>query len=145
KTPIKELRRLWQIFQGFHLANAHLAYAASFEAAGRKDLADLERHRVGETLARSLARGERDPSVLNGLAWACATNDIFLPEAVQAAQRAVDADPRNVDILDTLAEAHFRSGNAVKAIEVESRAVTIDGKSQYLKDQLARFRGERKP
>ena len=145
KTPIKELRRLWQIYQGFHLANAHLAYAASFEAAGRKDQADLERRRVGETLTRALARGERDPSVLNGLAWACATNDIFLPEAVQAAQRAVDADPRNVDILDTLAEAHFRAGNAVKAIEVESRAVTIDGKSKYLQDQLARFRGEKKP
>jgi len=145
KTPIKELRRLWQIFQGFHLANAHLLYATSFEAAGRKDLADLERHRVGETLERALARGERDPSVLNGLAWACATNDIFLPQAVQAAQRAVDADPRNVDILDTLAEAHFRAGSAVKAIEVESRAATIDGKSQYLKDQLSRFRGEKKP
>jgi uncharacterized Ntn-hydrolase superfamily protein len=142
KTPIKELRRVWEIYQGFHLAGEHLNYAASFEAEGRKDLADAERQRVGETLQRALSRGERDPSVLNGLAWACASNDIFLPEAVQAAQRAVDADPRNVDILDTLAEAHFRAGNAVKAIEVESRAVTIDGgKSQYLKDQLARFRG----
>lgn len=141
KTPIKELRRVWQIYQGFHLANAHLTYAAAFEADGRKDLADLERRRVGETLERALARGERDPSVLNGLAWACATNDIFLPEAVRAAQRAVDADPRNVDVLDTLAEAHFRNGNSVKAVEVESRAATIDTKSQYLKDQIARFRG----
>jgi uncharacterized Ntn-hydrolase superfamily protein len=142
KTPIKELRRVWEIYQGFHLAGEHLNYAAAFEAEGRKDLADAERGRVGETLQRALARGERDPSVLNGLAWACASNDIFLPEAVQAAQRAVDADPRNVDILDTLAEAHFRSGDAVKAVEVESRAVTIDGgKSQYLKDQVVRFRG----
>lgn len=143
KTPIRELRRLWQIYQGFHLANAHLTYAATFEAEGRKDLADLERRRVGETLDRALKRGERDPSVLNGLAWACASNGMFLPQAVEAARRAVDADPRNVDILDTLAEAHFRNGNAVKAIEVESRAATIDTKSQYLKDQLARFRAGR--
>ncbi|HSQ60098.1 MAG TPA: DUF1028 domain-containing protein [Acidobacteriota bacterium] len=141
KTPIKELRRVWQIFQGFHLANAHLNYASRFEAAGRRDLADLERNRVGEILERALARGERDPSVLNGLAWACATNDIFLPQALQAAERAVAADRRNVDILDTLAEVHFRMGNSVKAIEVESRAATIDPKSEYLKDQIKRFRG----
>ena len=141
KTPIKELRRVWQIFQGFHLANAHLNYAATFEAEGRADMAALERNRVGETLERALARGERDGSVLNGLAWACATNNIFLPQAVQAAERAVQSDPRNVDILDTLAEAHYRNGNSVKAIEVGSRAVTIDPKSQYLRDQLAKYRG----
>jgi uncharacterized Ntn-hydrolase superfamily protein len=142
KTPIRELRRVWQIFQGFHLANAHLTYAADFEARGRKDLADLERDRVGEILERALARGERDPSVLNGLAWACATHDIYLPQALQAVERAVAADRRNVDVLDTLAEVHFRMGNATKAIEVESRAATIDPKSQYLKDQIRRFRGE---
>jgi uncharacterized Ntn-hydrolase superfamily protein len=142
KAPIQELRRVWQIFQGFHLANAHLNYAARFEAEGRGDLATLERNRVGETLERALARGERDPSVLNGLAWACATNDVFLPQALKAAERAVAADRRNVDVLDTLAEVHFRMGNAIKAIEVESRAATIDPKSQYLKDQIQRFRGD---
>jgi len=141
KTPIKELRRVWQIFQGFHLANAHLNYAASFEKSGRADLAAFERNRVGEILERALARGERDGSVLNGLAWACATNNIFLPQALQAAERAVKGEPRNVDILDTLAEVHFRMGNNVKAIEAGSRAATIDPKSQYLKDQLAKYRG----
>jgi hypothetical protein len=33
-------------------------------------------------------------------------------------------------------------GHAIKAIEVESRAATIDPKSQYLKDQIQRFRGD---
>ena len=141
KTPIKELRRVWQIFQGFHLANAHLNYATSFEKNGRSDLASLERNRVGEILQRALSRGEKDPSVLNGLAWACATNNIFLAQALLAAERAVKAEPRNVDILDTLAEVHFRMGNNVKAIEAGSRAATIDPKSQYLKDQLAKSRG----
>ena len=42
--------------------------------------------------------------------------------------------------LDTLAELYFRHGNTTKAIEVESRAATIDPKSQYLKDQIDRFR-----
>ena len=45
-----------------------------------------------------------------------------------------------MDILDTLAEVYFRHGNPAKAIEVESRAASIDPKSQYLKDQIERFR-----
>jgi uncharacterized Ntn-hydrolase superfamily protein len=144
KAPIQELRRVWEIHQGFHLANTHLVYAAQAEAAGNQKLAKLERERVRETLERALSRGERDASVLNGLAWACATNDIFLDGARRAAERAARAEPRNVDILDTLAEVYFRSGNPKKAIEVETRAAMIDPKSQYLKDQIARFRGDDK-
>ena len=140
KTPIQELRRVWSIFEGFHAANAHLNYAAAYEAQGRADLARMERDRVGESLKRAVGRRDRDASLLNGLAWACATHDIFLSEAVQAAERAASLEPRNVDILDTLAEAHFRNGNAKKAIEVESRAATIDPKSAYLKEQIQRFR-----
>jgi len=141
KTPIKELRRVWEIHQGFHLANAHLLYAAQAEKEGNTALAKLERDRVGETLQRALARGERDASVLNGLAWACATNAIFLQDARRAAEAAARVEPKNVDILDTLGEVYFRLGENAKAIEVETRAAKIDPKSQYLKDQIVRFKG----
>jgi len=144
KTPIQELRRIWQIFEGFHGAGRHLAYAEEYDAAGRRDLAERERNRVGETLRRALARKEPDASLLNGLAWSCATSGIFLEEARDAADRAVRLEPRNIDILDTLAEVYFRMGNPTKAVEVESRAATIDPKSQYLKDQIVRFRGAMK-
>ena len=140
KTPIKELRRLLEIQEGFHGADNHFLYAERYEAAGRKDLAVRERERVAETLRRAMARREKDASMLNGLAWACATHDLYLGEALKAADRAASLEPRNVDILDTLAELHYRNGNATKAIEVESRAATIDPKSQYLKDQIQRFR-----
>ncbi len=140
KTPIKELRRLLEIQEGFHGADNHFTYADEYEAAGRADLASRERERVAEILRRALARSERDASMLNGLAWACATHDLYLADAVRAAERAASIEPRNVDILDTLAEIHFRMGNTSKAIEVESRAATIDPKSQYLKDQIERFR-----
>ena len=141
KAPIKELRRVWQIFEGFHAANAHLIYAEQYDAAGRKDLAQRERDRVGQALQRALARNEKDASLLNGLAWACASHNMFLAEAVKAAEIAVTVEPKNVDILDTLAEAHFRNGNAKKAVEVESRAASIDPKSSYLQDQITRFKG----
>ena len=144
KTPIRELRRVWQIHEGFHAPNAHLAFAKEYEAAGRADLARVERERVGESLNRALARGERDASLLNGLAWTCATHDIFLPEALRAAERAASIEPRDVDVLDTLAEVHFRLGNADKAVEVETRASRIDPKSTYLKEQIARFKAGKK-
>lgn len=140
KTPIKELRRLLQIQEGFHGADNHFFYAEEYEAAGRADLATRERERVAEILRRALGRGERDASMLNGLAWACATHDLYLGDALKAAERAASLEPRNVDILDTLAELYFRQGNHAKAIEIESRAATIDPKSQYLKDQIERFR-----
>jgi uncharacterized Ntn-hydrolase superfamily protein len=141
KAPIKELRRVWQIHEGFHLANAHLIYAAQHETAGRADLARMERGRVGDSMRRALSRSERDASLLNGLAWSCAIHGIYLEDALRAAQRASEIEPRNIDILDTLAEVYFRMGNATKAIEVESRAATLDPKSQYLKEQIERFRG----
>ena len=140
KTPIKELRRLLEIQEGFHGADNHFEYALEYDKAGRADLAKRERERVGEILHRALARNERDASMLNGLAWACATHDLYLADATKAAERAVTIEPKNVDILDTLAEIYFRAGNVTKAIEVESRAATIDPKSQYLKDQIQRFR-----
>ena len=144
KTPIRELRRLLEIQEGFHGADNHFTYAEEFEAAGRADLATRERERVAEILRRALARSEKDASMLNGLAWACATHDLYLGEAVKAAERAASLEPRNVDILDTLAEIYFRQGNVTKAIEVESRAAVIDPKSQYLKDQIERFRRARR-
>ncbi len=139
RTPIAELRRLWRIHQGFHGTGAHLAMAAEFDAAGRADLAKLERSRVHETLVDVLERGDRDAGLLNGLAWSCAVNDIHLADALKAAERASAIEPKSTDILDTLAEVHFRMGNAKRAIEVGRRAFTLDPANPYLKAQLARF------
>ena len=143
-TPIAELRRLWHVHQGFHGAGAHMEMAAEYEAGGRRDLAARERERVHEILLRALDRGERDASMLNGLAWACATHDLELADAARAAERAVELEPKSTDILDTLAEVYFRMGQVDRAIEVETRAAAIDPKSQYLKDQIARFKAGRK-
>ena len=118
----------------------HLEFADQYALEGRDDLAQVERQRVRETLDRALARKEKDASLLNGLAWSCATRDMYLEQARLAAERAVALEPKNVDILDTLAEVYFRSGDAAKAIEVETRASKLDPKNQYLKDQIERFR-----
>ncbi len=140
KEPIKELRRVFQLLEAQKLAEAHLRFAAAYDKIGRKDLARTERERVGEGLRRALAGGVNDPSSLNGLAWACATNDMFLPEALTAAERAVALEPKETGILDTLAEVHYRMGNAAKAIEVETKALALAPSDNYLKEQIARFK-----
>ncbi len=140
KDPIRELRRVYLIHETTDLAEAHLRFAAAAERAGKKDLAAEERSRVGEALRRAVARGEKDPQNLNALAWACATNDMFLPEAIAAAERAVTLSPKEPSILDTLAECQFRAGQGEKAIETIGRALALTPDDNYLKGQLARFR-----
>lgn len=139
KEPIRELLRVFAMLEAQDLAEAHLRYAELYDKKGKRDLARIERERVGEALRRALGRGENDASTLNGLAWTCATNGVYLNEALQAAERAVSLEPKNAGILDTLAEVHFRMGNAGKAVEVESRALAIEPDNTYLADQLRRF------
>ena len=145
KDPIRELRRVYLIHETSKGAEAHLRYAEAAEKAGRKDLAALERGRVGEALQRAVARGEKDPQNLNSLAWTCATNDMYLPEAIAAAERAVSLAPKDTSILDTLAECYFRAGRSQQAIETMGRALTLAPDDNYLKGQMARFRAAPAP
>jgi uncharacterized Ntn-hydrolase superfamily protein len=140
KDPINELIRVYRLLEGQRLAEAHIRFAELYEKSGKKDLAQLERERVSESLKHALARPDVDASTLNGLAWICATNNVHMEEALRAAQRAVQLEPKNTEILDTLAEVHYRSGNAAKAIEVESQALSYAPNDPYLKDQINRFK-----
>jgi len=145
RAPIAELRRLWRIHQGFHGTGSHLAMAAEYDAAGRPDLARVERERVHETLLEVLRRGDRDAGLLNGLAWSCAESDLYLPDALKAAERAAALEPKSTDILDTLAEVHFRLGHVARALEIERRAAALDPKNPYLIGQIERFQGGGRP
>jgi uncharacterized Ntn-hydrolase superfamily protein len=145
KDPIREIRRVYLIHETGKGARAHLRYAEEEERAGRKELAALDRSRVGEALRRAVARGENDPQNLNSLAWVCATNDMFLPEAIAAAERAVSLAPKETGILDTLAECYFRAGRTDQAIETMGRAMALAPDDHYLKGQMARFRAAKGP
>jgi len=140
KDPIREIRRVYLIHETGKGAEAHLRYAEEEERAGKKELATVERGRVGEALRRAVARGENDPQNLNSLAWTCATNEMYLPEAIAAAERAVSLEPKDTSILDTLAECYFRAGKNEKAIETMGRALALAPDDSYLKGQMARFR-----
>jgi uncharacterized Ntn-hydrolase superfamily protein len=144
-SPIEELRRLFRIHQASDLLRAHLRYAEQFESDGDLEAAARERHRVGEALRIALANPESDAGALNALAWFCATSDLYLEESLRAAQRAVDLEPENTSILDTLAEVQFRLGAVDEALATIERALALQPDDAYLRGQRARFRGEDEP
>jgi uncharacterized Ntn-hydrolase superfamily protein len=141
-TPIEELERVFRMHQASDLLEAHVRYAARYDEQGDSEAAARERQRIGETLEATLARDDAAASTLNALAWTCATSNIFLEKSLRAAERAVAMEPENVGILDTLAEVHFRMGNATRAVEVIDRALAIDPDDAYLLGQRQRFLGD---
>ena len=138
--PINELVRLYRIHQKTDLLEAHIRYDEQYRLQGRPDLARRERDIVGAMLEVALAEEPSDADYLNNLAWFCATGDVFLTEALEAAQRAVDLKPDEAYILDTLAETYFRLGRTEEAVSTIERAIELDPESSYYKDQLERFR-----
>lgn len=141
--PIEELERLYAIHEGGDLVRAHLRYAEEYAARGDSAAAARERDRVGRTLERVLAGGSSDASLLNALAWFTGTAGIYLDQALAAARRAAELEPGSAEILDTLAEVHFRRGEIAAAIADGERALALDPSSSYFKEQLARFRAAR--
>lgn len=75
---------------------------------------------------------------LNALAWmilddaeVAAAGDRDLPLAMRAAQRASEVtQQKDAAIEDTLARAHFETGNIAKAIEIQTRAIEIASEEQ---------------
>lgn len=70
----------------------------------------------------------------------CNAND--LKEAEKLATSARKLDPKNPEYLDTLAEVHFRRGNAKMAQALIEEALKLAPDKDALKDQLRRFKGD---
>jgi uncharacterized Ntn-hydrolase superfamily protein len=138
--PIQELRRLYEIYESQGLVQAHTRFAEWRSAQGDSAGARRERDRVGEVMLRALRDGVKDAEMLNSLAWFSASNNIYLAQALEAAQRAVSLKPEDSNFLDTLAEVYYRNGQPAQAIETETRAIGLAPKDEYLQQQLARFR-----
>lgn len=83
-----------------------------------------------------------DPSALNSFAWWCFENDLNLDEAQQLALRGVELaadDGERANILDTAAEIAFKRGDVDRAIELQTRAVSLAPDREGLKKTLERF------
>jgi uncharacterized Ntn-hydrolase superfamily protein len=138
-APIEELERVFRIHETSDLLQAHVRYLQHYEATGDVEAAHRERTRMGQTLERALNDEATGAGALNALAWYCATADMYLEESLEAARRAVELEPENSGILDTLAEVYFRLGRVDEALSTIDRALAIDPEDDYLKSQRERF------
>ena len=131
--PIDELTRLYRIYEATGLAEAHARYAVTYERSGRVADAARERARVGETLKRVLADANASASSLNAIAWTACSMGAFEVDALAAATRAAALEPRNIDILDTIAECHLKRGDFPAALRAVDDALELAPKDASLK------------
>ncbi len=86
--------------------------------------------------------------ILNEAAWLIATDETptqkALDEARELAQRAVTETGRqDPNLLDTLAEVQFQSGDGEAAVETIDEAIALVPGVTYFEEQRRRFTGER--
>jgi tetratricopeptide (TPR) repeat protein len=105
------------------------AFAAASSSRGLVRLADGDARGALIDLRAALAADPGDPLAANGLAWILATSsDASLrnpPEAVRAAEWAVNARPEDPGLLDTLGAAYAAAGRFKDAIAAAERAEQI--------------------
>jgi membrane associated rhomboid family serine protease len=99
---------------------------------------------------RLLEREGATPVLMNDAAWLIVTADRASPraleDAVALAERAVRAtDGLDPNILDTLAEAQWRSGDEQAALDTIDEAIALQPDEPYFQEQRRRFAGERAP
>jgi membrane associated rhomboid family serine protease len=97
---------------------------------------------------RLLRADEPPPLILNDAAWLIVTgerpSERAVADAVELAERAVRATGgRDPNILDTLAEAHFRNGDESAALVTIDQAIALQPDEPYFREQRRRFTGER--
>jgi WD40 repeat protein len=90
---------------------------------GRQHRLDLEDHR------RLVAKSPEDAMVANNLAWLLVTGpDPAVPdalEAVELARKAIKQDPQNGTYWNTLAVAHYRSGDLRASLEAFDKSLEL--------------------
>ena len=97
--------------------------------------------RTFEQARTRLIEAPDHPMYNNDIAWLCARSGRKPEEAAKWAERAVELAPNESAYLDTLAEARFRSGRVQEAIELETRALSLQpDEDVFMSRQLARFR-----
>ncbi len=129
EDPVSEMIRLYGIWEEYNVFPVYLDAGSELETQWALDI-----------MERSLLDAEPDPQVLNYYAWTLAERGLQPERAVTLAEQALDLAPQDHNIMDTLAEALFRSGDSESAVEWELRALELDPDNGFYQSQLSRFR-----
>jgi tetratricopeptide (TPR) repeat protein len=93
----------------------------------------------------ALKRDPADAAAHNNLAWLLATaEDAAFRDAdgaLRHARRAVElSEAREAAFLDTLAEAHYVSGNFDEAVRVQTRTLELEPQNEEFLEHMERYR-----
>ncbi|MBL8746535.1 MAG: redoxin family protein [Phycisphaerae bacterium] len=119
----------------WNLADAKAAYEAEYEKEAKRnaffEAMDKDDTAGAYSIADSLISNyfKDDPGTLNAIAWTIVdpdgeVTDKNLDIAMRAAKRAVELDPKDAGILDTLARVHFLKGEVAVAIRTQEEAIS---------------------
>ncbi|MEN8207801.1 MAG: DUF1028 domain-containing protein [Candidatus Fermentibacteria bacterium] len=86
-----------------------------------------------------LASGDIDAQTLNGLAWELAIRQLHPEKAVEIAAMAIEMEPEDSNIMDTLAESYFALGEFQMAVDWEQKALELDPENTFFREQLLKF------
>jgi uncharacterized Ntn-hydrolase superfamily protein len=138
--PLIELRRIYNLWKQEFLFEARMRSLEGFRKNKNFAAADREMQRVVTSMNNLLRDKPDDPDVLNNVAWTLATNDIDRVRALELAKRASKLAPSRADILDTIAECHYRLGHFDEAIAIETELATKDPANDRYWKQLQKFK-----
>lgn len=126
--PVRELERIYHLWEYNFMVERYLDSGL----AG-------DHENVLMLVERILQEKVDDAEVHNALAWALATREVFPEEALEIAKRAHSLAPDDPNIMDTLAEAYYASGDYRSAIVWEEKALEMDPDNEFFKEQLEKF------
>jgi uncharacterized Ntn-hydrolase superfamily protein len=133
--PVKELRRLYELWQ-----YAFMAPAYSRLADEKADKEEIYITRTHSLLVKALASDVPSAEAYNSLAWEFALRKKYPKETLEAALKAHSLAPDDANIMDTVAEAYYAAGNYEDAVQWETRALEIEPDNAFLQKQLKKFR-----
>lgn len=126
--PIPELERLYRIWEGYNVFPVYIDAGKEPELSYALDI-----------LNRVVLEDDPDPDIYNYYAWTLAERGLFPDKAIELAETALNLAPDDHNIMDTLAEAFYASGDPEKAVEWETKALELDPDNQFYLTQIEKF------
>ncbi len=140
KEPVTELERIYNLYKITFLPSAHIRFEEEYYKEGKQNEAEREWQIVYNLMTLALKEKPNDASVFNSIAWECAQRDVHIDEAYKYAKRALELDPENPNIMDTMAFLYYKRGEYKKAIKMEEKALSKSPNNEFFKKQLELFK-----
>ncbi|HEX8915847.1 MAG TPA: hypothetical protein VF796_26060, partial [Humisphaera sp.] len=119
--------------------DSQIAIVRALDRAGRRADADAVHRKAFERYDAVRKQFPDSPASHNLVAWLCGCDKRDLEVGLTVAKRAVELDPGNAAILDTLSEVHFARKEYDEALKVNARCRELEPWVEHHRKNLERF------